>query len=142
MYDNPRNGGHLIGRLGWDVRLDKVGTLDKAVLRIGVSRAYKDKNTGKYETDWISVTALGESAVAVKNILGKGDMVAVTYAIRTSRYKDKEGKDRDSMELQLVSFAKLSSGGTGAPQGAAPAAEPSTAAAPAATAGPEEEIPF
>jgi single-stranded DNA-binding protein len=151
MYENPVNTGHLVGRIGWDIKLDKVGTLDKTTLRMGVRRAYKDKTTQKYETDWINVVALGESAVTVKNLLNKGDLVAVTYSIRVSQYKSKEGKDRESVEHQLVSFSKLASGAAAAalaaPSGLAEGVKlssdnlPPAPPAPVSSA-PEQEIPF
>jgi len=154
MYENPVNTGHLVGRIGWDIKLDKVGTLDKTTLRMGVRRAYKDKVTGKYETDWINVVALGESAVTVKNLLNKGDLVAVTYSIRVSQYKSKEGKDRESVEHQLVSFSKLASGTAGAaiaaaaaPSGLADGVKMTSESLPPAppapvSSAPEQEIPF
>lgn len=105
-YSNPRNSVRLIGRLGWEMRLDKVGEYDRTVLMIAVDRGTKNKQTGEYETDWVLVSSIGEQAKKAVEILKKGDMVAVEAAVR-SRMTEEGGKKRTTYNFDLVSFQKL-----------------------------------
>lgn len=138
-FFDPNNAGNVVGRLGWEVRLEKVGTVEKCVLMVACNRNYKDKKTGEYPTDWVRVDAIGENAKRAATILKKGDLVHVTYSVR-SWTKEEGGKKKNFFGLDLVEFRKLSYGKADAkPEPTAAATED---AAPAAEEAPAEEVPF
>lgn len=111
-FPNPKNEFRFIGNLGTDVRLDKIGELDKATFRIATKRNYKEKD-GTYGSDWFTVVCLGKQAPIVAKVLAKGDQAIVTGTIRNNKYT-KEGKDVEGFDFMLVSFDRLSARKTGA----------------------------
>lgn len=137
FYD-PNNAGNVVGRLGWEVRLEKVGAIEKCVLNVACSRNYKDKKTGEYPTDWVRIDAIGENAKRAATILKKRDLVHVTYSVRSWTKKGEDGKNRNMMSLDLVEFRKLSYGkAEDKPETIAAAAS-----APATDDAPVEDVPF
>lgn len=106
---NPKNAAVAIGRLGWDVRLEKVGEWDKVILMVAADRNVKDKKTGEYQTDWILISAIGEDAKRAANLLKKGDLVDVEYTIK-SRQVENDGKKRTVYDFNMTEFQKLYTG--------------------------------
>lgn len=93
----------LLGRLTRDVEI-KYTQSGMAVGRtcIAVDRRGKDK-----EADFINLTVFGKTAEFVEKWLGKGRRILVEGRLKISRYKDKEGKERDWTEVLVdnVEFA-------------------------------------
>ena len=58
---------------------------------IAVQRKTKDKTTGKYESDFISIKAFGKTAEFVEKYFKKGDKIGITGEIRTGSYTNKDG---------------------------------------------------
>ena len=89
------NRVEIIGRLGKDpeVRSTPKGT-QYSVFSVAVDRRWKSKNgDARQETDWFNVEAWGKTGEICQKYLGKGRLVYVEGALRTTRY-DHEGETR------------------------------------------------
>ena len=84
----------LIGNLcrDNDIRYS-TGQNATAILRntIAVQRKFKNKETGQYESDFISIQAFGTTAEFINQYFAKGSKIAITGEIRTGSYTNKEG---------------------------------------------------
>ena len=84
----------LIGNLcrDNDVRYS-TGENATAILRntIAVQRKFKNKETGQYDSDFISIQAFGKSAEFINQYFSKGSKIAITGEIRTGSYTNKDG---------------------------------------------------
>lgn len=58
---------------------------------IAVQRRFKDKQTGNYESDFISIQAFGNTAEFLGKYFKKGSKVALTGHIQTGSYTNKDG---------------------------------------------------
>jgi single-strand DNA-binding protein len=59
---------------------------------IAVQRKFKDKSTGKYESDFISIVAFGNTAEFINKHFVKGSKLAVSGRIQTGSYINKDGQ--------------------------------------------------
>lgn len=66
----------------------------RAILRntIAVQRKFKDRETGRYESDFISIQAFGKTAEFINQYFHKGSKIGVTGEIRTGNYTNKDGQ--------------------------------------------------
>ena len=64
-----------------------------AILRntVAVQRKFKDKNTGKYESDFISIQAFGKTAEMINTYFKKGSKIGIVGEIRTGSFTNKDG---------------------------------------------------
>lgn len=64
-----------------------------AILRntIAVQRKFKNKETGQYDSDFISIQAFGKNAEFINSYFSKGSKIAITGEIRTGSYTNKDG---------------------------------------------------
>ena len=76
---------------------------------LGVRRDFKDKQTGKYETDWIPLTVFGKTAEIMSQHLSKGSKVEIVGKLQTNNYTDKDGNKRTSYDVIVNSFGFLDS---------------------------------
>ena len=58
---------------------------------IAVQRRFKDKQTGNYESDFISIQAFGNTAEFLDKYFKKGSKVAIVGHIQTGSYVNKDG---------------------------------------------------
>ena len=86
------NSVNLIGNLGKDNEL-KFGQSGTAVLNqsLAVRRAFKDKQTNEYETDWINLVLFGKTAENFANFTKKGSKVGIEGRIQSGSY-EKDGR--------------------------------------------------
>lgn len=103
----------LVGRLGKD---PEVRYLDNnravANFSIATSENYKDREGNKQElTEWHDIEVWGELAKVVERYLKKGNMVYVEGKIRTNRWKDNEGNDRQTKRIRCENMTMLGGGG-------------------------------
>lgn len=88
------NSVQLVGNLCRDVEL-KYTTGDNATAMlknsIAVQRKFKDKKTGKYESDFINIQAFGASAEFIGKYFAKGSKIGITGRIQTGSYTNKDG---------------------------------------------------
>ena len=85
----------LIGNLCRDVEvMYSSGQNATAMLTntIAVQRDYKNKETGKYESDFISIKAFAHSAEFIGKYFQKGSKIAISGRIQTGSYQNKEGQ--------------------------------------------------
>ena len=92
----------LIGNLGADpeVRHLQNGAA-VANFRIATSETYKDKTTGekREQTEWHSIVAWRGLAEITEKYLRKGSKVYIEGKLRTRKWQDKDGHDRQTTEI-------------------------------------------
>jgi len=86
-----KNSFEFIGNLTKEVELKIAGETSISETSIAVSRDYKNKQTGEYDTDFFRIKAFGKTAEFMANYLGKGRQVFVEGSIRNANY-EKDGK--------------------------------------------------
>ena len=85
---------NLLGNLCRDNDIRYAGGENaNAVIRntIAVPRRFKNKATGQYDSDFISIVAFGQTAEFISKYFSKGSKIAVTGHIQTGDYTDKDG---------------------------------------------------
>ena len=94
----------LIGNLGTDPvergRHERTG----AVVGFPIAENVRalDQETGLYKTihtNWFQITVFGSLAERVKSGLKKGDRIAVQGQLKSSRYTDKNGEEKNGFEI-------------------------------------------
>ena len=108
----------LIGNLGADpeTRAMPSGTT-VANLRVATSESWRDKQTGEQQerTEWHRVALFGRLAEIAGEYLRKGSQVYIEGSLRTRKWQDKPGNERQMLGGRAGSAA-------GSPAGAAVAA--------------------
>lgn len=88
------NKVHLLGRICNDIELRQSQSgIASCKFTIAVNRPFKNKQTGEYETDFISCMAWRQTAEFISRYWNKGKMIAVTGSLRTGSYQDKNHPD-------------------------------------------------
>lgn len=89
------NNLSLIGRIGSEPEL-KQTTAGKNIctFRLAAQRTWN-----REVTDWFTVVCWGKTAEFVSSYMGKGRMIALTGAIQTREYTDREGNRRTAFEV-------------------------------------------
>lgn len=89
----------LIGRLTRDPELRSTST-GKQVSDFSIAVDKRIKPTdGSPTADFFRVTAWGSTAEFVSNYLSKGRLVAVEGRLQSRKYTDKDGNNRESIEV-------------------------------------------
>ena len=102
------NSCTFIGNLARDPEVGKTGESSFAKFTIAVNRNYRGKN-GERATDFINCIAWRGQADFVSRNLTKGRKVAVTGAMYSNRWEDKDtGATRVSWELNVRDIEILS----------------------------------
>ena len=65
-----------------------------AILRntVAVQRKFKDKQSGQYESDFISIQAFGNTAEFINKYFTKGSKIGISGRIQTGSYTNKDGQ--------------------------------------------------
>jgi len=104
-----RNKVSLIGRLGAQpelVTFESGKTL--ARFSIATNEGYKDKSGNWQEqTQWHNITAWGNTAKLVGDILSKGQEVIVQGRLVNKSYETKTGEKRYSTEIEMSEFLAI-----------------------------------
>lgn len=98
----------LTGRSGADVVLRYTpSNMAVANLSLAVNKGTKDK-AGNWEnrTSWFKCVGLGKVAERCEAIK-KGDCIILTGELNQNKWKDKEGRDRDSVEVLIRTIDKV-----------------------------------
>jgi len=102
----------LVGRLGADPET-RYTTDGKAVTNanIATSERWLDKASGekKESTEWHRVVFFDQLAEIAGQYLKKGSLCYVEGALRTRKWKDKDGNDRWTTEIRAMTMRMLSS---------------------------------
>ena len=95
------NSCQLIGRLTRDPELRYVASTGKAVgnFTLAVNRIYAKKDD-EVRSDFFRVTVWGKQAENVEKFLSKGSQCAVLGRVELNSYTDKDGNQRQSVDLQ------------------------------------------
>ena len=90
-----------LGRLCADPELKYLESGTKVTnFRLAVQRDYKNKETGKYDADFINCTAFTKTAEFIANNIKKGNRIVVEGQLRTRSY-EKEGEKRSVTEVNV-----------------------------------------
>ncbi len=106
------NKAILVGNLGRDPEtryLPDGGAITN--ISIATTDSWKDKATGekKEQTEWHRVAFFGKLAEIAGEYLKKGSQVYIEGRIRTRKWQDKEGLDRDTTEIIADTMQMLGS---------------------------------
>ena len=104
---NSLNRVTIIGNLGADPEIRQTQSGDPiANLRVAVSDSWKDKSSGEWKekTEWVPVTAFGQSAKYAEQYLRKGMKIYAEGAYTTRKWTDQNGNDRYSTEVTISAF--------------------------------------
>ena len=137
----------LVGNLGRDPEVRTFPSGDRvANVTMATTESWKDKNTGERKelTEWHRLVFRGGLAGIVEQYLRKGSQIYVEGSIRTRKYTDKDGAEKQISEISVNEMTMLGSRqGQGAPSGdddssggysrPAPASRPAAQAPKAAT---------
>jgi single-strand DNA-binding protein len=99
----------LIGRLTRDVELKftQGGGTAVASFTLAVDRQFKNKETGKYEADFINCVVWGKLAETMSNYLKKGSLIATSGRIQTRSYEGNDGQKKYVTEVVVEDFQFL-----------------------------------
>lgn len=109
----------LIGNLTKDIELKQMQSgMMLTSFDIAVARAFKNKQTGETETDFIRCQAWGKTAEFLSRYFSKGKAVVVEGDLRNNNYTDQNGVKHYGfvVNVQAVSFAGNKSDSAPAPQ--------------------------
>ncbi len=114
----------LIGHLGKDPNFNLTQNgIPVARFSVASSRTYKVNGEKKEETEWFYIVVWRQLAEVCEKYLHKGSKVYIEGRIQQRKYTDKNGIERNAMEIIASDMemldSKASSGGTGnyAPSG-------------------------
>lgn len=106
------------GRLTKDPELRKTQA-GKSVTSFNVAVDRDYQKGGKKEADFIDCSAWEQKADFVKSYFTKGQEILVSGRLQSRKWKDKDGKDRISWEIQVEHVDFCGSKGQSAPATAA-----------------------
>ena len=105
----------LIGRLGADPKGQVTATGSPVSnFSIATNRKYKDKNGELItETEWHQVVVFGAGADYCNQYLHKGRLVRVGGRIKTEKWEDNEGNQRQTVKVIAEDFVLALDGANG-----------------------------
>ena len=106
----------VIGRITADPEV-KVSQSGNSILifSLAVQRDYKNRS-GEYDTDFFRCVAYQSSADYLGKYAKKGDMLAVSGALRQNTYENRDGKKVSSVEISVSSVQILNRKKSSAPE--------------------------
>lgn len=132
----------LVGNLCRDGELRySQGESATAIYRntVAVQRKFKNKETGSYESDFVSILAYGNNAEFINKYFNKGSKIGILGHIQTGSYTNKDGVKVYTTDVIVDSTEFVSGKNDNASNGGA-ATDASTVTATKNTD--EEELPF
>ena len=102
------NAVTLIGNLGKsnEVKFSQSGTAYLSQ-SLGVRRSFKDKQTGEYETDWVSLVFFGKTAENFAKFTKKGSKVGIEGRLQSRNYEKQQGQRVYVTEVVVSAFHLL-----------------------------------
>jgi len=99
----------LIGRLGKDPELRHTQNADPVCnFTLATVERWRGRDGQKQEkTEWHKITVWGPQAESVAQYLRKGDRAGVIGQIETRRWTDRDGNQRETMEIRADSVEFL-----------------------------------
>lgn len=127
----------LIGNLGSDPKMRSMEGRGQLIANFSVatSESYRDKSGQNVErTEWHRVVCYGKLAEIVQKYVKKGGRVYIEGKLKTAKWKDKNGVERESVDIVCNELQML---GARPDDGSVP-----TNTLPEYLAMPDDEIPF
>ena len=119
----------LMGRLTSDPELRQTASgISSCSFNIAVDRGFKDQN-GERQTDFISCTALRQTAEFIGRYFSKGKMMGIEGALRTRNYDDKRYPDVKHYVTEVLVDHAYFGGDSGGNKSSSPPQRNNTAAA-------------
>lgn len=113
----------LGGRLTADPELKTTGSGTPVMsFSIAVNRAFKDKDTGEAQCDFIDCTAWRGTAEFISRYFRKGSGICVVGSLQKRKWQDQNGQTRYATEVVVDEATFVDGKNDG--QGSAPAAQP------------------
>lgn len=111
----------IVGHLGKDPVKSQAGTTGYIKFSVAVSERRKKQGSDEWtdHTTWMNVTFWGKQAEYVYPYLKKGKLVYVQGTLRLEEYQDRDGRDRQSIEVNATNVLSLSPKEDAATAGAA-----------------------
>lgn len=97
----------IIGNLGGDPELRDVGGRQVCSFNVGCRSRRKNKETGRYETEWVRCTAWGSQADYCAKYLTKGAKIFAVGDYNHSEFAAKDGGKGFSQELTISAIESL-----------------------------------
>lgn len=102
------NKAMVIGNLGRDPEVKRVGDSSVANFSVAVNEKFKDRNGQQQDrTEWVNCVAWGRLAEIVGQYLHKGSKVFVEGKLQTRKWQDKQGQDRYTTEVNVLNLQML-----------------------------------
>lgn len=89
----------FIGNIGKEPELRNAGNYQVLQFNVAVRGSRKDKESGEYPTEWITVHIWGSRANSLASFLSKGTKVAVTGSMNVRRFVKKNGEPAFAFEV-------------------------------------------
>lgn len=98
----------MTGRLTKDPDIKYSGDLCIAKFSIANTRKFKDKASGKYESDFFECTAFGSTASFIEKYMKQGMKIEIDGRLQQDRWTDNEGKNRSKVTIVVdnIGFAE------------------------------------
>ena len=139
------NTVQLVGNLCRDNEIRySSGENATAMLRntIAVQRRFKDKQTGNYESDFISIQAFGSQAEFINKFFAKGSKIGITGHIQTGSYTNKDGVKVYTTDVMVDTAEFVTSKGDNPASGSASASAPAPQANDFINEGLDDSLPW
>lgn len=100
----------IVGHLGKDPVKSQSGSSSYIKFSVAVSERRKKQGSDEWadHTTWINVTFWGKQSESVYPYLKKGKLVYVQGTLRMEEYQDRDGRDRQSIEVNASNVLSLS----------------------------------
>jgi single-strand DNA-binding protein len=94
----------LIGNIGVDPVIKTTSNGSKlARFSVATNERWKDKDQNPVEkTEWHRIVVFGPKAEIAERYLKKGMLIAVEGSIRSNKWTDKDGNERESVEVHIT----------------------------------------
>ncbi len=92
----------MTGRLTKDPDIKYNGDLCIAKFSIANTRKFKDKASGKYESDFFECTAFGGSASFIEKYMKQGMKIEIEGRLQQDRWTDNEGKKHSKVTIVVT----------------------------------------
>jgi len=98
----------LVGHVGQDPQVSQK-TVKVCRFSLATSEAYKDKSSGEkiQTTEWHRLVCFDKLADIVEQYVKKGSLVYVEGKLKTTKYTDKEGVERFSVDIVVGNLMML-----------------------------------
>ena len=101
----------LTGRMTADPELRQT-TTGKSVVSFSIAVKKRTKpREGEPDSDFLKITAWGQSAKYVHEYLGKGRLIACDGRLQTRKWQDQNGQNRETVEIVADSIHALDRAG-------------------------------